>query len=38
VPDGSGLMLVSAGDRHSEAGRNPLKHGGGWLIDSAKGS
>jgi hypothetical protein len=29
VPDGSGTVVVSAGDRHSDAGRKPVKHGGG---------
>ena len=31
-------MLVSAGDRHSEAGMKPVRQGGGWLIDSARSS
>ena len=29
MPDGNGAVEVSAGDRHSEAGKNPVKHGGG---------
>ena len=36
VPDGSGAMLVSAGDRHCDAGMKPVRHGGGWLIASAE--
>jgi len=36
VPAGNGAMLVSAGDRHSDAGRKPLKHGGGLFIDRLK--
>src|ERR1700760_1070550 len=28
-PAGNGAGLVSAGDRHSEAGRKPVIHGGG---------
>ncbi|COW31694.1 Uncharacterised protein [Mycobacterium tuberculosis] len=31
MPLGSGAVLVSAGDRHSDAGRKPVRHGGGWL-------
>ena len=34
-PVGTGVGLVSAGDRHSDAGRNPVRHGGG-LVDGRK--
>ena len=32
MPDGSGAVVVSAGERHWDAGRNPVRQGGGWLI------
>ena len=38
VPLGNGCRLVSAGERHSEAGMKPVRHGGGWLIDNARSS
>ena len=36
APDGNGARLVSAGERHSEAGRKPVMQGGGRLIDRPK--
>ena len=38
MPLGSGAVDVSAGDRHSVAGRKPVRHGGGWLIVKLKSS
>jgi len=35
-PDSSGAVDVSAGDRHCDAGRKPVRQGGGWLMPSAR--